>query len=276
MSLCGESETSRIFRRIIEKHKKRLTPQETEQLVKKGKKGNKQANDLLIKSNLGLIFWVIKKYFQGYKCPQEDLLVYGVFGLIEAIKRFDPQKGSFSNYAVWWIRLVISREAKQSESLIKLPENVVVEKERIKSLNADGKLIKKEDIANYLGVSMEKVETLEKTLLFSVVSLSKPLISGDSNGTGGVVEDFIPSPHLSIEKMVFYREILHFLREKLPPKEYNLLRSRFCLDKKKWLSLEKMGKRRGISKNASSVRVMKVMGKAKKILMRAGVNSAHF
>jgi len=89
-----------------------------------------QDRTLLITSNLRFVVTVARRYGQG-GVPLEDLINEGNIGLIEAVQRFDPDRGTrFITYAVWWIRKSILA-AIANQSLIRIP---VYQQKKIKDL----------------------------------------------------------------------------------------------------------------------------------------------
>ena len=78
------------------------------------------ANEEMIKSNLGLVYAVARTY-RGRGVPFEDLVQEGTIGLVSAVERFDHHRGvKFSTYAVWWIRRAIL-DAIASSQVIRMP-----------------------------------------------------------------------------------------------------------------------------------------------------------
>lgn len=66
--------------------------------------------------------------YKNYGVPIEDLIQEGLIGLFEASKRFNPEKGSFSTYATYWIKKriikVIDEEIQQTERMIRLEDSI--------------------------------------------------------------------------------------------------------------------------------------------------------
>lgn len=76
-----------------------------------------EARNTLVTENLGLIHWVLNKYFSRWRNNHEDLFQEGVFGLMRACETFDPDRESkFSTYALWWIRSKVQRAATRIEA----------------------------------------------------------------------------------------------------------------------------------------------------------------
>jgi RNA polymerase primary sigma factor len=90
-------------------------------LARRIERGDLRAKDLMIESNLRLVFAVAAAY-QGRGVPFPDLVQEGTIGLVRAVERFDHRRGlKLSTYAVWWIRRAM-RAAVVSAQIIRVPE----------------------------------------------------------------------------------------------------------------------------------------------------------
>src|SRR3990170_5811517 len=97
-----------------------LTPEEEKALGYLAKKGDKEALQKLIESNLRFVIKIAKKYRKS-GLPFLDLINEGNIGLIEAAKRFDPERNvRFTSYAVWWIRQAILHYLSQASQVYRL------------------------------------------------------------------------------------------------------------------------------------------------------------
>ena len=104
-----------------------LTPEKEVDLAKKIKQGDQIALETLTKANLRFVVSVAKQY-QNQGLSLSDLINEGNLGLIEAAKRFDPERNvKFISYAVWWIRQSIERSIMHQARLVRLPVHVVRE-----------------------------------------------------------------------------------------------------------------------------------------------------
>lgn len=110
----------RLYKTYLRKYPP-LTKEREYELIEKSKDGDKEARDLMIKSNISLVISIAKK-FTGRGIPLEDLIGEGNIGLIKAIGKFNPERGyRFSTCAVWWIRQSIQRGILNLHNLIKIP-----------------------------------------------------------------------------------------------------------------------------------------------------------
>jgi RNA polymerase primary sigma factor len=98
-----------------------LSREEEQILARKMIKGSKEAMDMLIRSNLKYVVSVANKY-KGCGLSLLDLINEGNIGLIQAAKRFDPDKGvKFITYGVWWIRQSIMHALAEQSGTVRLP-----------------------------------------------------------------------------------------------------------------------------------------------------------
>jgi RNA polymerase sigma-32 factor len=98
-----------------------LDPQEEYRLAKRWREaGDRDAAHRLIISHLRLVAKIARGY-RGYGLPIADLISEGHVGLLQAVERFEPERGfRFSTYAVWWIKAAIQEFILRSWSLVKM------------------------------------------------------------------------------------------------------------------------------------------------------------
>jgi len=100
-----------------------LTREEEIDLAKRAAQGDAKAKEQLVTANLRFVVNVAKKY-QNQGIPLLDLINEGNIGLLNAIERFDVEKGyHFISYAVWWIRQAILKSICEKSRTIRLPLN---------------------------------------------------------------------------------------------------------------------------------------------------------
>src|ERR1041385_6280871 len=97
-----------------------LSADEEKELARRAQKGDRDALQKMIESNLRFVIKIAKKYRKS-GLPFLDLINEGNLGLIEAARRFDPErKVRFTSYAVWWIRQAILHYLSQSSQAFRL------------------------------------------------------------------------------------------------------------------------------------------------------------
>jgi RNA polymerase sigma-32 factor len=152
-----------------------LDPQEEYMLAKRWREaGDRDAAHRLIISHLRLVAKIARGY-GGYGLPIADLISEGHVGLMQAVERFEPERGfRFSTYAVWWIKAAIQEFILRSWSLVKMGTtashrklffNLRKVKSRISALDeGDMRPDQVELIAKRLGVTERAVIDMNRRL----------------------------------------------------------------------------------------------------------------
>jgi RNA polymerase primary sigma factor len=230
-----------------------LTREEEDEIAYKAANGNKSARDKIVSANLRFVVNVAKKY-QGQGLPLLDLISEGNIGLLNAIERYDVEKGyHFISYAVWWIRQAILKAICEKSRAIRLPlnrANELVQIEKARKLVQNGHSAETEirEIADMLG--------MDKTYVADILNISRDMISMDvpvsSERDASVIGDFIEdkrfqSPDEYITGNALKDDIESALRT-LTRKEADIIRLRFGLGNRKPMSLKEVGDRFNLTK----------------------------
>jgi RNA polymerase primary sigma factor len=230
-----------------------LTPEEERKLAKKAAKGDLEARERLIKSNLRLVVSIAKKYVGRSKgLTFLDLIQEGNAGLIKAVDRFDWHKGfKFSTFATWWIRQAISRALSDQARTIRLPVHIV---ETLYRLNKARKRLATildreptpEEVASEVGLPVQKVQRLLKYVP-DTISLETPIGEGES-----LLKELIPdTSEMTPEKTAALANIREQLKKAiqcLSPKERQVISLRYGLEDGIMYTLEEIGKIFGITR----------------------------
>jgi RNA polymerase sigma-32 factor len=169
-----------------------LTPEEELQLAKSWKEqGDERAAHKLVTSHLRLVAKIAMGY-RGYGLPVGELISEGNVGMMQAVKRFDPDRGfRLATYAMWWIRAAIQEYILHSWSLVKMGTTAAQKKlffnlRRLKGQMAaldegDLKPEQVEKIAKALQVPENDVISMNRRLASPDHSLNAP-VRADSEG----------------------------------------------------------------------------------------------
>jgi RNA polymerase primary sigma factor len=223
-----------------------LTREEEDTCARAAARGDKRAKERLIKANLRFVVNVAKKY-QNQGLPLMDLISEGNIGLMNAIEKYDVNRGyHFISYAVWWIRQAILKAICEKSRMIRLPLNranelVQIEKARKELQNMKGGEPETEDIARFLDMDAAHVESLVN-ISRDLVSLDTPVFAEkDSTLLGEFVEDSdYKSPDEIVMERSLQREINGVLRS-LSGKESEIIQYRFGLNGRLPMSLKEVG-----------------------------------
>jgi RNA polymerase primary sigma factor len=228
-----------------------LTAAEEVALAKRVERGDAEAKERMINSNLRLVISIAKRY-QGHDVPLLDLVQEGVIGLNRAVEKFDWRRGfKFSTYATWWIRQACQRAISGQSKTIRVPTHV--HERRLKLARVRGQLLAKldreptrEELAEAAGFSLKHVDEALDAVDASV-SLNQRVGSEEEAELGDLFDD--PNAEDPAAEAVdsFRRLEVRRAVAKLPDLERRVLELRFGLDGDAQ-PLEAIGKELGISR----------------------------
>ena len=230
-----------------------LTREEEDYHARRAREGKEADKAVLARANLRFVVNVAKRY-RNQGLPLSDLISEGNIGLINAIERFDPDKGyHFISYAVWWIRQAITKAIYEKARMIRLPQNRIfelsrIEKTRTRLQSEKGRDPGVADVARALDMDEAHVASM-MNISRDHVSLETPISKDkDPSLLGDFVEDTErDSPEEETMEGALRDEINKVLTS-LSDREATIIEYRFGLNGKQPLSLQELGNRFSLTK----------------------------
>nr|MDP8944049.1 sigma-70 family RNA polymerase sigma factor [Actinomycetota bacterium] len=227
-----------------------LTAPEEVELAQRIERGDMEAKDRLINSNLRLVISVARKY-QGQGLPLGDLVQEGMLGLIRAAEKFDWRKGfKFSTYGTLWIRQAIQRGLENSGRTIRLPVHIgqrarkIARTERALTVKL-GREPTEEEIADAVEVPLEEVVELRATDR-PLASLDQPVGEDGETALGDLMADDRPEPAEEVVANASARAVREAI-DRLPERQREVVRLRFGVGGEGPVPLRETGRRLGLS-----------------------------
>src|SRR6202161_916224 len=167
-----------LFLRAARQHPL-LTADEEVELAKRIERGDLEAKERMINSNLRLVVSQARRY-QGHGLPMEDLVQEGMLGLIRAVEKFDWRRGfKFSTYGTLWIRQALQRGLQNHGRTIRVPVHVSQRQVKVRKVESElstklGREPTDEEIAAVTEIPLEEVIELRE-LSRAMTSLDQPV-----------------------------------------------------------------------------------------------------
>ena len=242
--------------------------------------GNIKSAHKLVTSHLRLVAKIALGY-RGYGLPVNELISEGNIGLMQAVKKFDPDKGfRLATYAMWWIKAAIQEYVLRSWSLVKMGTTTAQKKlffnlRKIKNQiapNQEGDLkdSQVEEISKRLSVGSDEVINMNRRMMGQEKSLNDPVKDGENTEwQDWLVDERIDQELLTSQRQDYEdkKDLLYKSINILDKRERSILEARRLSEEPK--TLDELSKKFNISRE----RIRQIETKAFEKLQRAMINS---
>jgi len=243
--------------------------------------GNLKAAHKLVTSHLRLVAKIAMGY-RGYGLPVNELISEGNLGLMQAVKKFDPDKGfRLATYAMWWIKAAIQEYVLRSWSLVKMGTTTAQKKlffnlKKLKSQIApgqDGDLKDEQvnEISKRLDVESHEVINMNRRMMGQEKSLNDPIKNGETDEwQDWLVDDSLDQELLVSQKQEYddKKELLNSAMKILNDREKEIISQRRLTEEPK--TLEELSKKYKISRE----RIRQIETKAFEKLQKSMINAS--
>ena len=259
-----------------------LDAEEEYMLAKNWKeRGNLKSAHKLVTSHLRLVAKIAMGY-RGYGLPVNELISEGNIGLMQAVKKFDPDKGfRLATYAMWWIKAAIQEYVLRSWSLVKMGTTTAQKKlffnlKKIKNQIApdqDGDLKDHQvkEISNRLDVDSNEVINMNRRMMGQEKSLNDPIKVGEKDEWQDWLVDESLDQELLISQRQEYndkKELLNSSMQILNEREKEIIKARRLSENP--ITLEDLSKKYKISRE----RIRQIETKAFEKLQKSMINAS--
>ena len=243
--------------------------------------GNLKAAHKLVTSHLRLVAKIAMGY-RGYGLPVNELISEGNIGLMQAVKKFDPEKGfRLATYAMWWIKASIQEYVLRSWSLVKMGTTTAQKKlffnlKKIKSQiapNQEGDMRDEQvkEISKRLEVEPHEVVNMNRRMMGHEKSLNDPIKAGETDeGQDWLVDDNLDQELMMSQKQEYEdkKNLLEDSIKILNEREREIIEARRLSENPK--TLEELSKKYKISRE----RIRQIETKAFEKLQKSMINAS--
>jgi RNA polymerase primary sigma factor len=243
------SDALQLFLRDVRRYPL-LTAEEEVELAQRIERGDLEAKERMVNSNLRLVVSLAKKY-QGHELSLLDLIQEGILGLIRAAEKFDWRKGyKFSTYATFWIRQAIQRGLANQGRTIRIPVHIGQRERKIARAERElaarhGRPPSDEEVAAAAEITLDELhETRE--VMRTITSLERPVGEEGDTELGDLLASEEREPHEEVE-LGLRDQTVRAALDQLPEQEREVIELRFGVGGEDPAPLREAGRRLGLS-----------------------------
>ncbi len=241
----GTTDALQLFLKDIGKARL-LSAQEEIRLAKRIWRGDQDAKQRMVESNLRLVVSIAKNY-RNQGLPFLDLIQEGTIGLVRAAEKFDYRRGfKFSTYATWWIRQAVARALADKARTIRIPVHVVEKVNKIgraerKLVTALGRDPTTDELAEVTGIEPDEVDSIKRSAQ-APISLQKPVGDEEQSEFGQFIADeHAESPYDRAVEILTHEALKDALKS-LSYRERRVLELRYGIGGERPCTLDEVGR----------------------------------
>ena len=259
-----------------------LTCEQEKELSLRIKKGDKEALECLINSNLRLVV-KIAHHYTAPSAKLMDIIQEGNIGLITAAKKFSPNFNvRFASYAALWIKQSISRFLTSNDEIIHLPSRKATVVKNVKKFRAEFKRKNKreplsEEILKEVDVEKTQLQTLHTFMYGNFCSLDANLTSGNKGKNTTTLHDYIMADSKENPETIYIMQDIALQLDKqldfLGARDKDIIKNRYRLNREmKIIPFHELGKKHSLSPESVrqiTLRAIKKLKARKEVLVKA-------
>ncbi len=229
-----------------------LTADEEKALAFRIRKGDAEARDRMVRSNLRLVVNIARNY-TGKGLALQDLIEEGNLGVLRAVEGFDPTMNTrFSTYASYWIKQSIKRALVNTAKTIRIPAYMVElltkwRRATAKLTDELGRTPTQEEVAKFMELPKKKLSIIKKAIRVYTAPAQ-----ADQSDSGWSLDEMLEdgntkSPETELVESDSLTHVMELL-EKMDQREATVLRMRFGVDDEQPRTLKEIGECLGLTR----------------------------